>query len=245
MKTFQFLLLSLCGLTTAYAQNADTIYHNGPIVTSDDANPRAEAVAVKDGKILAVGKKEDVLKTKGDETKLVDLSGKTMLPGFVDAHGHVFAGGIQALSANLLAMPDGKVKDIASLQQTLRDWMAANKKAVDKVQLVFGFGYDDTQLADLIILDKDPTTIDPEKLDTIKITQTIKEGNTVYLAGEKEGAHLSRPDERGEHAFSNFIRHAAAEEGHEAHSHAATESHCCGCKIAALLADALASSPGR
>lgn len=142
------------------SETADTIYHNGPVITIDDANPRAEAVAVKDGKILAVGKKDDVLKTKGDATKLIDLTGKTMLPGFVDAHGHVFAGGIQALSANLLAPPDGEVKDIASLQQTLRDWMASNKEAVEKVQLVVGFGYDNSQLAEL----RHPTR---EDLDTV------------------------------------------------------------------------------
>jgi predicted amidohydrolase YtcJ len=149
MKTTHCLLLSLCGLSLAAAQDADTIYHNGPILTIDDANPRAEAVAVKDGRILAVGKKDEVLKSKGDGTKLVDLSGNTMLPGFVDAHGHVFAGGIQALSANLLSPPDGKVRDIPSLQQTLRDWISANKEAVDKIQLVVGFGYDNSQLAEL------------------------------------------------------------------------------------------------
>ncbi len=150
MKPTRTLLATLAGLTlSASSQTADTIYHNGPILTIDDTNPRAEAVAVKDGKILSVGKKDDVLKTKGDATKLVDLSGRTMLPGFVDAHGHVFAGGIQALSANLLAPPDGEVKDIASLQQTVRDWMAANRKAVDKIQLVVGFGYDNAQLAEL------------------------------------------------------------------------------------------------
>jgi predicted amidohydrolase YtcJ len=131
------------------SETADTIYHGGPIITIDDANPRAEAVAVKDGKIIAVGKKDEVLKTKGDATNLVDLEGKTMLPGFVDAHGHVFGGGIQALSANLLAPPDGEVKDIASLQQTLRDWITANQKAVDKIQLIVGFGYDNSQLAEL------------------------------------------------------------------------------------------------
>lgn len=141
-------------------KNADTIYHGGSILTIDDAHPRAEAVAVKDGRIIAVGKKEDVLKTQSDATKLVDLGGKTMLPGFVDPHGHVFAGGIQALSANLLAPPDGDVKDIASLQQTLRDWMAANKEAVDKIQLVVGFGYDNSQLAEL----RHPTR---EDLDSI------------------------------------------------------------------------------
>jgi hypothetical protein len=54
-------------------EKADTIYHGGSIITIDDANPRAEAVAVKDGKVIAVGKKDDVLKTKSDSTKLVDL----------------------------------------------------------------------------------------------------------------------------------------------------------------------------
>jgi hypothetical protein len=99
------------------------------------------------------------------------------------------------------------------------------------------------KLADFVILDKDPTAIDPETLDTIKVTQTIKEGNTVYLAGEKEEAHLSRPDQRGEHAFSNFIRQATAEDGPSSHVHAAA-GRCCGCRIAALLGDALASSSG-
>jgi predicted amidohydrolase YtcJ len=58
-------------------------------------------------------------------------------------------GGLQALSANLLAPPDGEVKDIASLQQTLRDWMAGNDVAVKKIGLVVGFGYDNAQLAEL------------------------------------------------------------------------------------------------
>lgn len=98
----------------AVAQNADIIYHGGPIITIDDANPRAEAVAIKDGRIIAIGRIDEVLKAKGDAAQMVDLDGKTMLPGFVDPHGPVFGGGIQALSANLLAAPDGEVKDIAS-----------------------------------------------------------------------------------------------------------------------------------
>jgi predicted amidohydrolase YtcJ len=133
----------------ATAQTSDTIYHNGSIITIDESSPEAEAVAILDGKIIAVGGKIDVLKTKGDTTSLVDLKGRTMLPGFVDAHGHVMGGGLQALSANLLAPPDGEVKSIASLQQTLKDWMAVNKEAVEKIQLVVGFGYDNAQLAEL------------------------------------------------------------------------------------------------
>lgn len=144
-------VLGLCAFTwcpQAVAQDAELIYHNGVILTVNDALPKAEAVAIGNGKILAVGTTDVVLKTKGDSTKLIDLKGRTMLPGFVDAHGHVMGGGLQALSANLLAPPDGEVKDIASLQQTLRDWIATNKAEVDKIQLVIGFGYDNAQLAE-------------------------------------------------------------------------------------------------
>jgi hypothetical protein len=98
------------------------------------------------------------------------------------------------------------------------------------------------KLADFVILDKDPTAIDPETLDGIKVVQTIKEDMTVYLAGQKEGAHLSRPDERGEHAFSNFIRQVATDDGSSTHT---AGGQCCGCKVAALLGEALASSSGR
>ena len=62
-----------------------------------------------------------------------------MIPGFVDSHGHVVMGGLQALSANLLAPPDGDVKGIASLQQALRDWAATNAAAVENVNLIVGF----------------------------------------------------------------------------------------------------------
>ncbi len=162
MKIKHQTIAAVCAfsLNHASAQTADVIYHGGPVITINDSAPRAEAVAVKDGRILAVGKKDDVLKTKGDATKLADLAGHAMLPGFVDAHGHVFGGGIQALSANLLAPPDGEVRNIADLQKTLRDWIAANREAVVSIQVVVGFGYDNSQLAEL----RHPTR---EELDAV------------------------------------------------------------------------------
>jgi predicted amidohydrolase YtcJ len=128
--------------------SADRIWSGGPIITMNDKGMRAEAVAEAGGKIVAVGSKAGVMKLKGPKTEMIDLKGRALLPGFVDAHGHMMGGGIQALSANLLAPPDGKVKDLASLQQTLRDWMAANEAAVKKVNLVIGFGYDNATLAE-------------------------------------------------------------------------------------------------
>jgi hypothetical protein len=133
----------------AAQQPADRIWSGGTIITMDDKAMRVEAVAEAGGRIVAVGKKSDVMKLKGPGTQVIDLKGRTMLPGFVDAHGHVVAGGLQALSANLLAAPDGKVKDIATLQQTLRDWAAANEAAVKKAGVIIGFGYDSATLAEL------------------------------------------------------------------------------------------------
>lgn len=60
----------------------DTIFYNGNIYTMDDAIPKAEAVAVKDGIILRVGTNEEILELKTEDTELCDLKGKTMLPGF-------------------------------------------------------------------------------------------------------------------------------------------------------------------
>ena len=128
---------------------------------NDDAMS-AEAVAVKDGRIIAVGTVDEVMAHKGDDTQSVDLDGRTMLPGFVDSHGHVVLGGIQALSANLLTPPDGNVTDIASLQETLRKWADDNKDAVKKVNLIVGFGYDNASLAEL----RHPTREDLDAIST-------------------------------------------------------------------------------
>lgn len=127
---------------------ADTIYTGGPILTINDAQPRAEAVAVKNGKILAVGDLSTLSSLQGEDTQLFDLDGRTLLPGFVDSHGHAVMGGIQALSANLLAPPDGDGADIASIQRILTEWLNENKDVVENVNLIVGFGYDESQLAE-------------------------------------------------------------------------------------------------
>jgi len=118
---------------TTLAQSAPIpaarIWTGGPILTMNDRAMRAEAVAEAGGRIVAVGSRAQVMKHRGPQTQLIDLQGCTLLPGFVDAHGHMMIGGLQALGANLLAPPDGEVTDIASLQRTLRDWLAANQAA--------------------------------------------------------------------------------------------------------------------
>jgi predicted amidohydrolase YtcJ len=155
----------LMALTTSvsWAQEvADRIFIGGPVLTMNDAQPRAEAVAVKDGIIIAVGSVDEIMALKGDATEVTELDGRALIPGFVDAHGHVTMGGLQAVSANLLAPPDGGVTDIAALQQALRDWMVANEAIVADVGLVIGFGYDNAQLAEL----RHPTRQDLDAVST-------------------------------------------------------------------------------
>jgi len=65
------------------------IFHNGHIITMDTNNPIAEAIAVSDGLIIAVGINEEVLSLAGDADVVIDLNGKTLMPGFVDAHNHL------------------------------------------------------------------------------------------------------------------------------------------------------------
>ncbi len=130
-------------------QSADRIFTGGPVLTMNDAQPRAGAVAVADGRIVAVGTPEEIQAYRGEGTEVTDLAGRALIPGFFDAHGHVMAGGVQALTANLLAPPDGEVTDIASLQQVLRDWAEKNRATVETVGLIMGFGYDNSQLAEL------------------------------------------------------------------------------------------------
>jgi predicted amidohydrolase YtcJ len=146
-------LVGLLGATSitaaaqpAAAQTADAIYTGGPIITMNDSAPRAEAVAVKDGKIIAVGAKAEVEKFKSPTTNTVDLAGKTLLPGFIDGHGHVSLTGVQAASANLLPAPDGEGNSIAKIQEILREY--AKTEASKKFNMILGFGYDDAQIAE-------------------------------------------------------------------------------------------------
>ena len=81
--------LMVAGLVSiATAAEPEAIYFNGKIVTLDAAGSTAGAVAVKDGKVLKVGSADEIKKLAGSSTRLVDLGGKTVVPGLIDAHCH-------------------------------------------------------------------------------------------------------------------------------------------------------------
>ncbi len=67
---------------------ADKIFLGGDIITVDEDNPEAQAIAVYDGRIIAVGSETKVLKFRGSQTEVIDFQGNTLMPGLIDAHTH-------------------------------------------------------------------------------------------------------------------------------------------------------------
>lgn len=166
MTKLPMLVLALLGSGAVWAADADTIYLGGTILTVDDKVPTAEAVAVKNGKIVAVGTRAAVHKAEhGAKTVIVDLKGRTMVPGFFDAHSHFTGVGLQAVSANLLSPPDGPVQSIADIQRVMRAFIASSPE-VKAVGLAIGFNYDDSQLVE----QRAPTR---QELDAVSLTVPI------------------------------------------------------------------------
>jgi predicted amidohydrolase YtcJ len=123
---------------------ADTLYVNGTVLTLDDENSVAEAIAVRGDRIAGVGSSADLRGALGKGAREVDLGGSTVIPGFVDAHSHVAMVGQLALhNANLNSPPIGDVKTMADLVERLRE-----RAEVESAEWVVGMGYDDTLLAE-------------------------------------------------------------------------------------------------
>jgi predicted amidohydrolase YtcJ len=128
------------------AKTADTLYRNGDVLTLDEVGGVAEALAVRVGRIQALGSEAEVRRCCGPNTEEIDLGGGALLPGFVDPHGHLAAVARAMASANLAPPPAGPVETMADLQAALRRHLEAN--AVASGEWVVGQGYDDSMLAE-------------------------------------------------------------------------------------------------
>lgn len=138
----------------AQTQAADLIFVGGDIVTVNDKQPTAEALAVKDGKIVALGTRDGVERShKGATTRLVDLAGKTLLPGFLDAHSHYFSSLTVANQVNVYPPPAGPGKDPDSIVAELVRFRDANQ--VPKGVVIQAYGYDDTAMPKGRLLNRD------------------------------------------------------------------------------------------
>jgi hypothetical protein len=157
-------------------QRADAIYTGGDIVTVNDAQPTAEALAVKDGRILAVGAKADIEKAhKGTSTQIVDLGGKTLLPSFLDAHSHYINSLLVANQCKLYAPPSGPGKDVESIVAALENFAAERK--VPKGEEIIGYGYDENVMPNGRLLNRDDLDAafpdNPVRVDHVSMHGTV------------------------------------------------------------------------
>ena len=97
----RFLFLLCAAVTAALAAGADLILHHGKIVTVDPSFRVAEAIAVRDGRIAAVGSDREILAQRGPATRVIDLEGRTVLPGLADSHVHALSAGLSEFREKL------------------------------------------------------------------------------------------------------------------------------------------------
>ncbi len=185
----------------------NVILYNGSIWTVDDQLPRAQAVALSDGRIFAIGSNDEVLPLATANTRKVDLSWKTVLPGFNDAHSHPIYSGVNHL------------KRVACDKDTIEAIQQAVHERAEKIppgQWVVGFLYDDG---------KTPRPVNRHDLDAAAPNHPVlighRGGHTIFVnsaALKLAGVDEHTPDPEGgryEHDSSGkltgFVADAAAE----------------------------------
>jgi predicted amidohydrolase YtcJ len=177
------------------AEPSDTIYTNGVIITVNDAQPSVEAVAVRDGKILAVGARDEVMRHRGPSTEVVSLNGRTMIPGFIDGHSHICDYDMLWGYPTLSPPPVGDVKSIDDIIARMRDFI--EEKKIPRGVAVFGHGYDDSMLAER----RRPTRGDLDRVSTehplVIIHASGHLGSANTLALEKVGFVKGAPNPKG------------------------------------------------
>src|SRR5579884_4042366 len=185
----------------------DTILYNGNVWTVDDAVPRAQAVAISDGRIFAIGSNDDVLRLASPVSRKFDLGWKTVLPGFNDAHAHPIYSGVEHLK-QVACDKDS----IEAIQQALR--ARASKTLAGA--WVLGFLYDDG---------KTTRPLNRQDLDAAVPDHPVlvahRGGHTIFVNSEAfkiAGVDESTPDPPGGRygrdasgKLNGFVADAAAE----------------------------------
>jgi predicted amidohydrolase YtcJ len=137
-KIFLFLFAALFAWACASGPEnpADSVFINGIVYTVDETNPKAEAVAVKDGLILAVGTTAEIQEYIGENTEVIDLEAKTMTPGFIESHAHLMGIGYNKLELDLMYVKtyDELVEKVAEAVAKAKpgDWITGRGWHQDK-----------------------------------------------------------------------------------------------------------------
>ena len=180
------------------------LYRGGPVIPLDGSGRVLEALLTEGDRIAAVGSEAE-LRPLAEErgARVVDLEGRALLPGFIDAHGHFPGTGLFALFVDLQSPPAGPVEDLAGLVARL----GARARETPEGRWVIGIGYDDTLLAE----GRHPTRRDLDRVSTrhpvaaVHVSGHLAAVNSAALAAlgigpdtpDPEGGHIRR-DARGE-----------------------------------------------
>jgi len=150
------LLLAACSGPSA-KQAADVVYSGGDILTMVGDQPQyVEALAVKDGHIVLAGSLADASKLTGKTTAQVNLNGRTLLPGFIDAHGHIADYTMWWGKPDLSPPPVGDTRSIEDIKAKVAKY--------------------------LVILDANPLKVEPMAIKDIKVLETLKAEKSIYKA---------------------------------------------------------------
>jgi len=142
--------------------DADIIFVGNNIVTMDNETEGVTAVAVQGRTIMATGQQQELLKLKGDNTRIIELGEQLLTPGFIDTHGHLGATARFIEFVNLSSPPVGEVTNFNDLIETLQNRIKSDPPGEN--EWLIGFGYDDSLLDEA----KHPTR---DELD--KVSQDI------------------------------------------------------------------------
>jgi predicted amidohydrolase YtcJ len=124
LRTFLLVVFVVVSSAAAFAADADLILHSGKIITVDSAFSIVEAVAVKDGRIVAVGRTSEVLaRERGAKTRVIDLKGQTVLPGLTDTHMHPLGAALSEHNT-----PFALLRSFADIQNYIRQQAAKTPK---------------------------------------------------------------------------------------------------------------------
>jgi predicted amidohydrolase YtcJ len=137
-----------------------TLFVNADIITVDDSRPAAQALAIRNGRVLAVGSRQEVEAAAGQGAEVRDMQGKTIVPGLIDAHGHISLTALSNGFANVQPLPAGPISSIAQLQEVMKSWDQANPEAT----WLMGWGYDDSLMAE----GRHPSRYDLDAISTEK-----------------------------------------------------------------------------
>ncbi len=141
------VLLVILGATLVWLLSPESppakqAFINAKVLTMNETNAIEQAVLIEHERIVAVGSNEDIQALIDDNTLIHDLDGRSLMPGFVDAHGHFPGSGLGAIAADVSSPPVGTINTLEQLQQRLREHASNTPKG----DWVIGFGYDDTLL---------------------------------------------------------------------------------------------------